>query len=295
MPKSTAVLIFILILLIGCNNKNNGNESKNNNIISQSAINKDMEENNNIEKQTVVTEQAVNISEEAKQLNTEGYRLYKKKKYKEALDKFKKSFESDDDYAMAHYNYACTIGVLLKLDYEEWYGQKEEVIEHLNKAIKLDKKYIAKIKKDKDLEEIRDSFEYYLLIGLSPEKTEDVKEILDSLTWYIQGSGVVNPLGGIYFGEDGFTLWYRSPDFFKEYDISYPMLEYDGKYKVNNNKIKLYLTKKMLRKKDEGDIQSNKTEYEDKLIINGTLEKKGDLKFEIFDYPITSWIDEFST
>lgn len=44
----------------------------------------------------------------------------------------------------------------------------------------------------------------------------------------------------------------------------------------------------MLRKKAEGDIQSNKTEYEDKLIINGTLEKNGDLKFEIFDYPITS-------
>lgn len=62
---------------------------------------------------------------------------------------------------MAHYNYACTIGVLLKLDYENWYDKKDEVIEHLEKTLKLDKKYIAKIKKDEDLEEIRDSFEYY--------------------------------------------------------------------------------------------------------------------------------------
>lgn len=295
MIKKLGIVIFSLVLFTACGNENKTKENKDKNTISEISEKKESEVtkvNENIES---TTEQVIKISEQAKKLNTEGYRLYKNKKYKEALEKFQKSFETDDNYAMAHYNYACTIGVLLKLDYEEWYYKKEEVIEHLEKTVKLDKKYIAKIKKDEDLEEIRDSFEYYLLIGLSPEKTKDVEEILYSLTWYIQGSGVVNPLGGIDFRGDTFILWYRSPDFFKEYDNKFPMLEYEGKYKVVKNKITLYLTKKMLRKKDEGDIQSNKNEYEDKLIINGILEKNGDLKFEIFNYPITSWMDEFST
>src|SRR5690242_6219452 len=57
--------------------------------------------------------------DKAKDLNTQGYRLYKQGSYKEALALFKKSFEADDEYLFGHYNYACTIGVLMKQDSEK--------------------------------------------------------------------------------------------------------------------------------------------------------------------------------
>jgi hypothetical protein len=70
----------------------------------------------------------------ARELNDNGYNEYKKGNYKTALDLFKQSMEFDYKYYLSHYNYACTLGVLMKKDYPEWYEHKKEVIDHLAKA-----------------------------------------------------------------------------------------------------------------------------------------------------------------
>src|SRR5688500_12236820 len=50
----------------------------------------------------------------AKGLNTQGFRLYKAGKYSQALELFEQARLADPAYALAHYNYAATLGVLRK-------------------------------------------------------------------------------------------------------------------------------------------------------------------------------------
>ena len=108
----------------------------------------------------------------AKAYNTKGYRLYKKKDYGNALKLFQKALEMDERHAQAHYNLACTYGVLRRLDkvcdYDAYRGT---IIEHLKLAIRYGPKYRWKMRKDADLQPVHDTFAWQLLIGRSPRKT----------------------------------------------------------------------------------------------------------------------------
>ncbi len=239
-------------------------------------------------------EQEVQVSkpvdrEKSKEYNAQGYDLYLGGEYEEALKMFEKSIYYDDNYFYGHYNYACTLGVLMKQDYEKWYSYKEDIIMHLWRVQEINPEYIHRIKTDSDLDLIRKEFDYYLLLGLSPNETNDVKEILHNLSWYIQGQGAYSILGGAEFNSDNtFNLWY--------YDFSnnFEKLEFKGKYEVVNNKITLSLNNRMLRRKDIADIFDNYSEYEEKIIFYGELTEDGSIEIDIFQYPLTYWYDEFS-
>jgi len=233
--------------------------------------------------------------EKAKELNTKGYGLYKQGKYKEALDCFKKSFEADDSYYLPHYNYACTIGVLMKKDYPNWYDRTDEVLAHLKKVRALKPDYIKMIKTDPDLDPIRKEFGYMLLLGLSPKKTADAKQILEQLDWYVQGEGIYSYVGGMEFHKDNTVkLWYYTTDFFKNYDPKLPKYEVTGKYKAEGSNITVTLDEKMLRKKNWQDITDNSEEYEDRTVLKGRLTDKGQIEFDIFDYKISYTYPKFS-
>lgn len=227
--------------------------------------------------------------EKAKEYNSQGYDLYLGGEYEEALKLFEESIYYDDSFFYGHYNYACTLGVLMKEDYETWYSYKEDIIMHLRKVQELNPEYIQKIKTDTDLDLIRKEFDYYLLLGLSPKETDDVKEILHNLSWYVQGQGAYSILGGVEFNSDNtFNLWY--------YDFSnnFEKLEFKGKYEVTNNKITLYLDNRMLRRRDIADIFDNYSENEEEVIFNGELTEEGLIEIDIFQYSFTYWYEEFS-
>jgi len=96
----------------------------------------------------------------AKDLNSEGFALYKAAKYEGALAKFEESFKLDDAYFYSHFNYACTLGVLMKEDGATWNEYKDDAIDHLLKAIEADSSLIDKILTDTDLDPIRSEARY---------------------------------------------------------------------------------------------------------------------------------------
>lgn len=302
------ILAIIVLLLITANHNVEHNLNNLDKDISQtnSEIGKDNEnlKNNsnntvtdNENKETEVAQQNEQEAqtnnpidrEKAKEYNAQGYDFYLGGEYEEALKMFEKSIYSDDSYFYGHYNYACTLGVLMKQDYEMWYSYKKDIIMHLWRVQELNPEYIQKIKTDSDLDLIRKEFDYYLLLGLSPKETNDVKEILHNLSWYIRGQGAYSILGGAEFNSDNsFNIWY--------YDFSdnFEKLGFKGKYEVVNNKITLYLNNRMLRRRDIADIFNNYSEYEEKIIFYGELTEDGSIEIEIFQYPFTYWYDEFS-
>lgn len=72
-------------------------------------------------------------------LNTQGFRLYKQKKYVEAADLFKQALAADPRHALAHYNLACTLALISKTDEACKLGARRSVIlEHLARAVELD-------------------------------------------------------------------------------------------------------------------------------------------------------------
>ena len=144
------------------------------------------------------------IAENARSLNTRGFRLYKQKKYVEALELFKQATVADPNYAMAHYNAACTLGVLHKLggvcEYDAYRGT---IINYLRRAVELDPRRGERMKTDSDLDPVRDTFAYQILAGLSLEKEKDLRLILQRVTWYSIHSGTIGPLARIVFKRDG--------------------------------------------------------------------------------------------
>ncbi len=240
--------------------------------------------------------------DDAKNFNAQGYELYLQGKYEEALPLFEKAFTADPNNSLAHYNYACTLGALMKIDYPTWFSFKEAAIEHLKLTVKLDRASITKIKKDKDLEVLHKEFHYYRVIGLSTDRSDDVREILCSLTWYVHGEGVFAVLGGMQFIKDvnkdntkdgTFKIWFHSSDFFENPDTAKD-ITYTGKFSVNGNRIEMKLDKPMLRKRSIEDIFSNKDKKEKEEILKAKLKSDGSLEFEGFEYKMFSWFDEFS-
>ena len=75
----------------------------------------------------------------AAQLNTEGYRLYRAENYDAALVKFRAAIAADGKHALAHYNYAATLGHLRKQGRTcEVDAYQSTILEHLTRAVALD-------------------------------------------------------------------------------------------------------------------------------------------------------------
>jgi tetratricopeptide (TPR) repeat protein len=140
----------------------------------------------------------------AKELNTEGFRLYQAGKYPEALAKFRAATEKDPKHALAHYNVAATLGVLRKqgkvCEYEAY---TNTILEYLERSIKLDPKRLKRAKEDPDLEPIRETMGWQILLGRSPKRAKDMPVILRSVKWYGPGVGVYGTLEKLRFEDNG--------------------------------------------------------------------------------------------
>jgi len=312
------VIILIVLTLFSCDS--NDNDVKyNNEVLEEELVETSNEEvtnydvNNTQSSSNTETDKLTNENEEAvdsdtsedddtitdivlssRDLNSKGYELYLSHEYEKALEYFRASFEIDNDYLYAHYNYACTLGILMELDYPEWYDFRSEIHSHLNRVIEIEPDYIEKIKLDSDLDLIRKDFEYFVLLGYGTETDDDIAHLLVDLDWYINGPGVITPIGGAEFNEDGtFSLSFMNLSMFVEGDFPIDTDSFIGQYEVKDGVIMFYLSEKMLRRRTYGDFFEEDV-YDDQFEFKGRLDEFGTLHIEIFDYPIHNWVDEFS-
>jgi len=145
-------------------------------------------------------------ADSARDLNTQGYRLYKEGRYEEALDYFGRAIEADPAYALAQYNYACTLGVLRDMGPEyvcRYDAYKWRILDHLEESVRLDPGRLERMKDDPDLECVHDTFRYQLLLGLDPTDPEDALLILQRVSWYSYNAGAYGPAAGLDFKENG--------------------------------------------------------------------------------------------
>lgn len=201
------------------------------------------------------------LAESARQLNTRGFRLYKQKKYEEALHFFREAARADPNYAMAHYNIACTLGVFRKLrDVCAMNAYRGTIMYHLKKSVELDPRRGERMKTDSDLDPIRDTFSYQILAGLDFKKESDLKLILQRVTWYGPGAGVHGPIFRLNFKKNGQVILH-----FKDMNSeNFRWKKEKGTYLVTGTKISLSI------KNSEGKAVD----------AFGSLNAKGELLFQ---------------
>ncbi|MBN2495321.1 MAG: tetratricopeptide repeat protein [Deltaproteobacteria bacterium] len=120
----------------------------------------------------------------ASQLSRAAKKLYKQKKYDKAAETLHKAIELDPNNAGAHFQLACTLGMLRKQGKIcEHRAFRSTILRHLVRA-KLSRREKRRIRRNAALQPVLDTVGYYRLMGLSVRKTADVETILRKVSWY---------------------------------------------------------------------------------------------------------------
>jgi tetratricopeptide (TPR) repeat protein len=200
----------------------------------------------------------------ASALNTKGYHAYKAGEFSKALGLFKRSVKADPTYGQAHYNLACTMGVLRKKEGAcgEHEIYLEEIISSLHKTLEYLPSKRSKMLTDKDLTPVHDTFAWQKIRGLTVATTEEVQQILVAVSWFGPAPGAFGPIGGFDFYENGtFNYWYLD---FTNDDVTRKQVT--GEYEVSGNRVKFNFD---IMQEKSGSFQGSLTE-------NGSLILEGE-------------------
>lgn len=142
-----------------------------------------------------VLRQSLAQRKQASALNTKGFRLYKKKQYAKAMKYFEQATKADPAYALAHWNLACTLGVLRKNKRNicRFRATQQRLLRHLGKAIKLAPTYKKKMQRDRDLDTIRGTLAYQKWLGHKPTQRSAVRHLAQSIRWFGPSVGMYGP------------------------------------------------------------------------------------------------------
>ncbi|MBT7858809.1 MAG: hypothetical protein HN712_00805 [Gemmatimonadetes bacterium] len=123
----------------------------------------------------------------ARDLNTRGLQLYRAKEYAEACQLFRQAIEADGEYALAHYNLACTLALRYKLDpCGEAFDSGisiAEILSHLERSVQLYEGRRARMQNDSDFEAIRRTPRYNLLVHEGETSGERTAQVLRDSDW----------------------------------------------------------------------------------------------------------------
>lgn len=140
----------------------------------------------------------------ASPLNTEGFKLYQAGKYAEALEKFRAAVAADESHALSQYNLAATLALMRKQGRVcEFDAYQNDVLEHLELAVKLDEGRRKRMQVDRDFDSVRDTLRYQQLLGRRADRQADAKALLTALTWYTPAVGAYGNPNTLKLGADG--------------------------------------------------------------------------------------------
>ena len=210
---------------------------------------------------------------ESKSLNAKGYGLYKEGQFDEALKMFRLSVKVDPTYGQAHYNIACTLGVIRMKEgpcgLHEIY--KDDILKHLLLTLKYMPSKRSKMLTDPDLRPVHDTFGWQVILKRSTTNTADVIEILSAISWYGPSPGAYGPMSGFDFQKNGSVKYW-----FLDINADPVARTYvKGAYKVNENKITITFESKT------GNPRT----------IQGTLSSGGILEFKGKEFPLEKYTD----
>lgn len=145
----------------------------------------------------------------AKALNSRGYRLYKSRKYAQALALFRQATQTDPSFALGWYNLAATLSLMRKHNRTcEFDAYKRNVTEALTKAVELDTGRKARMQQDADLDPVRDTIAYQTLLGVSPATASGLSRLLQNVSWFGPAPGAFGNAYGLKFNPRGAaTFW----------------------------------------------------------------------------------------
>jgi len=127
----------------------------------------------------------------ADQLNALGMRCYKEKRYNDAGMLFFDALKRDENHALANYNLACVIGLLLQtqgpcdMEYS-W----EAAPEYLRRAVAKDPKRAARARVDSDLDSLRSMMAFRLAVEGEPKTAQQTANLYDGATLWGDTPGV---------------------------------------------------------------------------------------------------------
>ena len=197
----------------------------------------------------------------ARELNAEGFKLYRRGKFPEALGTFQRAFQKDQTLAIAHYNYAATLGVLRKAGHVcELDAYRPVILDHLERAIALDPRRRARMRQDPDLDPIRDTVRYQQLLGRSLARPQDARAFIESVSWFGPGQGAFGSMIGLTFkpGGEG-VLWRRE---MTNEDAAPRTVSYPGRARFEGARVTLTLSTPL----------DGRAEFEGRLTPSGSLE-----------------------
>lgn len=228
--------------------------------------------------------------------NDQGFELYEEGNFAAALKKFEASWRADGSYIYGHYNYACTLGILIREEPMDWYHMQDAAFDHLERTLEIRPSYASKMLTDSDLSELRKDFRFYSILGYDVSDPEEAAFVLSSLSWYgAPTSGIFPYTAGAEFYSDGsFEFWFYTPDWFESF-ADEDIYRVDGRYRSREGGVvEMELDDPMRRKSNLDDIFSAPELFESRTSFVGTLSPAGELNFEIFDYSFFSVYERFS-
>ena len=124
-------------------------------------------------------------------LNTLGMRCYAEKRYTEAGLLFEKAMGLDENHALANYNFACVVGLLLAsqgpCDMDlSW----EVALSALRRAVQADPKRAARARVDHDLDSLRAMLAFRLAVEGPPTTAQQTAKLYDGVTLWGETPGV---------------------------------------------------------------------------------------------------------
>jgi hypothetical protein len=203
-------------------------------------------------------------AELARERNTEGFRLYKKKQYREAVKLFNDAMDLDSKNATAHYNTACAMvlfnetahsDVMVKgaAETDPDSGEclncyKSQLIrQEINFSLELEPGRRARALTDPDFKSVGDEPWFQWLVKFNSGNNGDIKQYLASFDWRTcpesSGDRPMNESEVIWDADFDFST---NGHIHINEQVNYPKKgrqDYNGRFRLENNQISATLDK----------------------------------------------------